>query len=136
MVAGGRVHGQVVDEEAVGLVEREVPVVVLVAGLHGGSPGAVVDVVAEADEGADRVGGGEALHGAGHPLLPLAVAVLVDADPVVAPHEERDRLVVVGGGVGAEATLVALWCWAAARSGRRRPPSRGARRPPRPGRRR
>ena len=53
------------------------------------------------------MGGGEALHGAGHPVLPLAVGVLVDADPVIAPHEERDRLVVVGGGVGAEATLVA-----------------------------
>ena len=55
VVAGRRVHGQVVDEVAVRLVEGEVPVVVLVAALLQSVRAPAVDVVAQADDGADRV---------------------------------------------------------------------------------
>jgi hypothetical protein len=92
VVAGSRVHGQVVDEVPVRLVEGEVPVVVLVARLGGGVLLPVVDVVAQRDQEAHGVRRRQRLEGPGHALLPAPVGVVGDADPVVAEGEERDRL--------------------------------------------
>ena len=55
VVSRRRVHGQVVDQVPVRLVEGEVPVVVLVARLGEGVLVAVVDVVAQAHERTDSV---------------------------------------------------------------------------------
>ena len=78
----------------------------------------------EADEGAARVGGGEALHRAGHSLLALAVARPGRCRPRSRPTRGSViGLVVVGGGWVRKRRSYRRWWSAAARSGRRRPPS-------------
>jgi hypothetical protein len=106
VVAGRRVHREALDQRPVRLVEREVPVVVLVAGLGQRVLVAVVDVVAEADEEAHGMAGGQRLERAGHRLLAATGAPVRDADPVVPERQERDRHQRLGVGVGPEPQVV------------------------------
>ena len=106
VVAGSRVQRQVIDQVPVRLVEREVPVVVLGAGLHELVLGAVVDVVAQADEGTYGSVRGQALHRAGHGELAAAIVAVDDADAVVTHRQHGHGHMVIGVRVGTQSLVV------------------------------
>jgi hypothetical protein len=87
----------VVDEVPVRPVEREVPVVVLVAALSQAVLRAVVDVVAEGDDRSDEVRGVEPLERSGDGELVLTVVAVDDPHPEITQREDGDRDRVVVG---------------------------------------
>ena len=106
VVAGGRVHRQVVDQVPVRRIEREVPVVVLVSALSQAVLGAVVDVVAEGDDGPHGVSRRQPLEGSGDGELVVPVVAVDDPHAVVAEGEHGDGDRIVDGRVSPEPAVV------------------------------